>query len=449
MAETKLSTTQLGGDAEVFNENNLLAGNDIKLNSHVETTVIADGFSGTKYLVVSPNVFNLPYGKSWYIKLKFKTPASTASSPNYLLGGAQDFYACGIAFELGSDGSGSWRLGCGLSYNGTSWDIGWSWQEEYSLASDTWYYVKVSYQGAYGGGMYDFAYSTDDVTYTTIRQLGPENNIHHSDSMWLQVGNTHEHAIGYYKGAIDIGSFQIYVDNAFIFNGAVDYNNPDKITWYNYSTVPTATTTTYKTIDATIDTSVLATKSEVATKQDTISDLATIRSGAAAGATAVQPSALATVATSGDYDDLTNKPAAATDMTGADGTNAGTHGLVPAPSATDNVKFLRGDGTWAEAGGSSVTVDQTYDATSTNAQSGTAVAQAVAGVHIPNFTRTWYKNNTGNTLQIVDTSSALSVAIYRNGALLEPTDDYTISGTTLTLVDALTASEKITVEVYQ
>ena len=43
-------------------------------------------------------------------------------------------------------------------------------------------------------------------------------------------------------------------------------------------------------------------------KQDTISDLATIRSGAALGATAVQPSDLATVATSGDYDDLSNKP---------------------------------------------------------------------------------------------------------------------------------------------
>ena len=43
-------------------------------------------------------------------------------------------------------------------------------------------------------------------------------------------------------------------------------------------------------------------------KQDTISDLATIRSGAALGATAVQPNDLATVATSGSYNDLSNKP---------------------------------------------------------------------------------------------------------------------------------------------
>lgn len=38
-------------------------------------------------------------------------------------------------------------------------------------------------------------------------------------------------------------------------------------------------------------------------------------------------------------------------MTGADGTNAGTSGLVPAPAATDNTKFLKGDGTWAAVSG--------------------------------------------------------------------------------------------------
>lgn len=55
-----------------------------------------------------------------------------------------------------------------------------------------------------------------------------------------------------------------------------------------------------------------ATKSEVTTglssKQDTISDLATIRSGAQAGATAVQPADLATVATTGAYSDLSGTP---------------------------------------------------------------------------------------------------------------------------------------------
>lgn len=84
-----------------------------------------------------------------------------------------------------------------------------------------------------------------------------------------------------------------------------------------------------------------ATKTEMSTglasKQDTISDLSTIRSGASAGATAVQPGSLATVATSGSYADLSNKP------------------TIPS-------------------------VDQTYNSASTNAQSGTAVADALATV---------------------------------------------------------------------
>lgn len=62
------------------------------------------------------------------------------------------------------------------------------------------------------------------------------------------------------------------------------------------------------------------------TNQPVISDLATIRSGAAAGATAVQPTDI---------------------MTGASAGDAGISGLVPAPAAGDQGKFLQGDGTWA------------------------------------------------------------------------------------------------------
>ena len=51
-----------------------------------------------------------------------------------------------------------------------------------------------------------------------------------------------------------------------------------------------------------------ANKQAWSNKQDAISDLTNIRNGAAKGATAVQPSSLATVATSGSYTDLSNKP---------------------------------------------------------------------------------------------------------------------------------------------
>ncbi len=71
------------------------------------------------------------------------------------------------------------------------------------------------------------------------------------------------------------------------------------------------------------DLSVYATDAELtaglATKQDTISDLNTIRSGAAAGATAVQPGSLATVATTGSYNDLSNKPSIPAALSAGDG----------------------------------------------------------------------------------------------------------------------------------
>ena len=43
-----------------------------------------------------------------------------------------------------------------------------------------------------------------------------------------------------------------------------------------------------------------------------------------------------------------------TDFTGATGTTAGTHGLVPAPAAGDNTKYLMGDGTWEVAPGARI-----------------------------------------------------------------------------------------------
>ena len=57
-----------------------------------------------------------------------------------------------------------------------------------------------------------------------------------------------------------------------------------------------------------LDSIISSIEQQIAGKQATISDLATIRSGAASGATAVQPSSLSKVATSGSYNDLSDKP---------------------------------------------------------------------------------------------------------------------------------------------
>lgn len=126
-----------------------------------------------------------------------------------------------------------------------------------------------------------------------------------------------------------------------------------------------------------------------------------------------QSSSLAAVATSGDYADLSNKPTipaaqvnadwnsssgvseilnkptlATVATTGAYSDLSGTPTInnVPAVTSGDNGKVLTasysggvGSYSWATGGGGGGTVDQTYDPTSTNAQSGTAVAQAVGG----------------------------------------------------------------------
>lgn len=142
-------------------------------------------------------------------------------------------------------------------------------------------------------------------------------------------------------------------------------------------------------------------------KQDTISDLSDIRTGAGLGATAVQPGDLATVATTGDYDDLLDKPTLGTmaaesandytktaslatvATTGAYSDLSGTPtlGTMAAESASDytqtsGLATVAISGSYTDLNNKPTipTVDQTYSASSTNAQSGTAVASAVSGV---------------------------------------------------------------------
>jgi hypothetical protein len=50
-------------------------------------------------------------------------------------------------------------------------------------------------------------------------------------------------------------------------------------------------------------------------------------------------------------------------FTGSNGTSAGTAGLVPLPAATDNTKFLKGDGTWADTGAQALPSYETLDFT--------------------------------------------------------------------------------------
>ena len=62
---------------------------------------------------------------------------------------------------------------------------------------------------------------------------------------------------------------------------------------------------------------------QMSSKQDVISDLEGIRDGASKGSTSIQPNDIATVATSGSYDDLLNKPTIPDEVTESDVSNWG------------------------------------------------------------------------------------------------------------------------------
>ena len=138
-------------------------------------------------------------------------------------------------------------------------------------------------------------------------------------------------------------------------------------------------------------------------KQDAINDLSTIRSGAAAGATAVQPGDLATVATTGAFSDLTGTPTVDQTYNAASANAQSGVAVTGAISGKqDTISDLATIRSGAAAGATAVqpgdlsavattgaysdlsgtpTVDQTYSASSANAQSGVAVASAIAGVN--------------------------------------------------------------------
>ena len=172
----------------------------------------------------------------------------------------------------------------------------------------------------------------------------------------------------------------------------------------------------------------------ISTKQDIISDLDTIRAGAALGATAAQPSDLpssdelvpsassgdagkvltvdshgdpqwitpsaGTVYTPGDGIDITGSVVSAdVDGTtiGIDGTTKKIKSLQVIPTKTSDLQndsnFVVSSalatvaitGSYADLSGkpSIPSVDQSYNASSSNAQSGTAVAQAIANIPAP------------------------------------------------------------------
>lgn len=115
-----------------------------------------------------------------------------------------------------------------------------------------------------------------------------------------------------------------------------------------------ATTATAAATSASADAATATAAADDATASKTAAassagNAATSETNAAASATAAAGSAssAAQEATNAAASAAAAQAAIATDMTGATASTAGAHGLVPAPSAGDESKFLTGGGTWA------------------------------------------------------------------------------------------------------
>ena len=110
-------------------------------------------------------------------------------------------------------------------------------------------------------------------------------------------------------------------------------------------------------------------------------------------------------------------------MTGADGTNAGTAGIVPAPAAGDQGKFLKGDGSWTSV----VTVDEkvknTYGTGNTYypagmTQSSTSTTTQVADLSFKFVGVTGETNVVGKAELTLGNSTASGTAGNKQGSLV-------------------------------
>ena len=124
----------------------------------------------------------------------------------------------------------------------------------------------------------------------------------------------------------------------------------------NYATqihadAETASTAATAATAAATSASADATTATAAADDATASKTAAATSASNAATSETNAAVSASAAASSEANAATSAAAAqaaiATDMTGATANDDGTHGLVPQPLIGDEVKFLRGDGTWA------------------------------------------------------------------------------------------------------
>ena len=121
------------------------------------------------------------------------------------------------------------------------------------------------------------------------------------------------------------------------------------------------------------------------------------------------------------------------DMVGADGTDTGVHGLVPAPAATDNTKYLRGDGSWAMPTNTDTKVNVTSSTTKSYLLgTTTSPASTAAAVESTANTKVYATDGTLHAMTFEGSGTSINVGSTSGNAVYTTTNGKLTSGSLAT-----------------
>lgn len=257
--------------------------------------------------------------------------------------------------------------------------------------------------------------------YTALSQYDT-SKLTDNDLIKVLVDSTHDNATTYYRWSISSSSF------SYVGAEGSYYTKSESDAKYLTKTDAASTYATQSSLTTAL-----------ATKQDTL----TAGTGISISSNTISTDAIRNNATGSNSVGILGNASSA-DNTVTVGVNASTSAtgaiaLGKDASASANNAIQIGAGTNSDANTLQILNYQLLDA-----------AGKVPLGRLPNATvsldRNWYTGNIGKTITVADTTGCQSVHVFKNGVLLQPTQDYTISGTTLTLVSDLVESDKIILE---
>ena len=163
-------------------------------------TGIVSGFSTSNYIYKD---FGLSSANSWEINTAFSVTSNTSSKRNILcsMAGTGGVYA-GVSFDITSNNYLDMQLGLTTS----SYD---NITGSFAITPNTKYYLK----GTFDGSTYEFKYSTDGETYTSIGTISSTAKIYQSVVTRLGIyGNGNSEPLT--NGTIYLADTNIYVDGS-------------------------------------------------------------------------------------------------------------------------------------------------------------------------------------------------------------------------------------------